>query len=186
MPAKQRKIAIMGYRSVGKSSLAIQFVQGQFVDLYDPTIESILTKTVKIRGQDYYLQLVDTAGQDEYSIFPAQYTMDIHGYCLVYSINSQKSFEVVKVIHEKLMDLTGSTTLPILLVGNKTDLANERVVSTEEGKKLAAQMNAHFVEVSAKQHSAVTELFNNLILSIERRSDDGSSTDRPSNKCTVS
>jgi len=98
MPARQRKIAIMGYRSVGKSSLTIQFVQGQFVDSYDPTIENTFTKNVKVRGQDYYLKLVDTAGQDEYSLFPIQYTMDIHGFCLVYSINSLKSFEVVKII----------------------------------------------------------------------------------------
>lgn len=53
------------------------------------------------------MKVVDTAGQDEYSIFPAQYSMDIHGYVLVYSITSQKSFEVVQVIYEKLLDMTG-------------------------------------------------------------------------------
>lgn len=67
----------------------------------------VFTKTTRIRSQDYDLKLVDTAGQDEYSIFPAQYSMDIHGYVLVYSITSLKSFEVVQVIYEKLLDMMG-------------------------------------------------------------------------------
>lgn len=57
------------------------------------------------------MKLVDTAGQDEYSIFPAQYSMDIHGYVLVYSITSTKSFEVVQIIYEKLLDMTGKIQL---------------------------------------------------------------------------
>jgi len=176
----------MGYRSVGKSSLTIQYVEGQFVDSYDPTIENTFTKNVKVRGQEYYLKLVDTAGQDEYSIFPLQYTMDIHGYCLVYSINNAKSFEVVRVLYEKLIDLTGNTNVPILLVGNKNDLHQERVVAVEDGKRLAASMKAQFVEVSAKQNSAVINLFNNLIVDIEKGYDDGSANERTANKCVIS
>lgn len=123
----------------GKSSLSIQFVQGQFVDSYDPTIEnsellqyvamhlastwlallvtnsalffivldSAFTKVTRINSTDYEVKLVDTAGQDEYSIFPAQYSMDFHGYVLVYSITSQKSFEVIQIIYEKLLDVMG-------------------------------------------------------------------------------
>lgn len=60
-----------------------------------------------MHNQDYELKLVDTAGQDEYSIFPSQYSIDVHGYVLVYSITSSKSFEVVKLIYEKLLDITG-------------------------------------------------------------------------------
>jgi len=168
MAVKQRKIAIMGFRSVGKSSLTLQFVEGQFVDSYDPTIENTFVKNVKVKGQEYSLRLVDTAGQDEYSIFPQAYAIDIHGYCLVYSINSQKSFEVVRVIYEKLLDMTGKVHVPIVLVANKVDLHMERCVSYEEGKRLADYMKADFVEVSAKDNSAVTDFFHKLIVSIER------------------
>ncbi|MEQ2212933.1 hypothetical protein XENOCAPTIV_007045, partial [Xenoophorus captivus] len=100
---KSRKIAVLGYRSVapvpvlftvslfaGKSSLTIQFVEGQFVDSYDPTIENTFTKTMTVNGQEYSLQLVDTAGQDEYSIFPESYTIDVNGYVLIYSVTSYK------------------------------------------------------------------------------------------------
>jgi Ras homolog enriched in brain len=65
------------------------------------------TKVTRINNSDYEVKLVDTAGQDEYSIFPAQYSMDFHGYVLVYSITSQKSFEVIKIIYEKLIDVMG-------------------------------------------------------------------------------
>jgi Ras homolog enriched in brain len=111
MPPKQRKIAVMGYRSVGKSSLSIQFIEGQFVDSYDPTIENTFSKIVRVRGEEYEVSLVDTAGQDEYSIFPTQYSLDIHGYVLVYSINSLKSFEIVQIIYDKLLDMTGKVGL---------------------------------------------------------------------------
>lgn len=165
---KNRNIAILGFRSVGKSSLTIQFVENLFVDSYDPTIENTFTKTIKVRGQEFHLKLVDTAGQDEYSIFPHSYAMDIHGYCLVYSINSMKSFEVIKIIYEKLLDITSKVHIPIVLIGNKKDLSKDRVVPFEEGKKLADYMKAVFMEVSAKQHSSVCDMFHSLIVHIEQ------------------
>lgn len=66
-------------------------------------------KRVTVRGNEYDLYLVDTAGQDEYSIFPPEYTVDVHGYVLVYSIDSLKSFQVCNILHEKLVDLIGNS-----------------------------------------------------------------------------
>jgi len=133
---KQKKVALMGFREVGKSSLAIQFVEGQFPDCYDPTIENTFQKKVTVKRNEYDLLLVDTAGQDEYTMFPSEYSVGMHGYVLVYSIDSLRSFEVCNIIHEKLLGLMGvQHNLPIILVGNKSDLHNDRSVSIEEGKK---------------------------------------------------
>uniref|UniRef100_A0A3P9K0T3 GTP-binding protein Rheb n=1 Tax=Oryzias latipes TaxID=8090 RepID=A0A3P9K0T3_ORYLA len=151
---KSRKIAVLGYRSVGKSSLTIQFVEGQFVDSYDPTIENTFTKMITINGQEYHLQLVDTAGQDEYSIFPQTYSIDINGYILVYSVTSNKRY--IKY------------HLPIMLVGNKNDLHMERVISCEEGKALAESWNAAFMESSAKENQTAVEVFRRMILEAEK------------------
>lgn len=181
MPSKQRKIAVMGYRSVGKSSLSIQFVEGQFVDSYDPTIENTFTKSTRINSQDYELKLVDTAGQDEYSLFPSNYSIDVHGYVLVYSITSIKSFDVVKSIHEKLLDITGKDIVPLVLVGNKTDLHMERAITTEEGKKLAEDWRAIFLETSAKENQSVSDIFHNLLMEIEKA--DGNMNDK--NNCSI-
>lgn len=74
---------------------------------FDVFYLSAFTKVTRINSTDYEVKLVDTAGQDEYSIFPAQYSMDFHGYVLVYSITSQKSFEVIQIIYEKLLDVMG-------------------------------------------------------------------------------
>ena len=98
-------------------------MQGQFVDSYDPTIENTFNKNMKIQGQDYDVLVVDTAGQDEYSMFPTQYAVDIHGYVLVYSIDSLRSFEIVKILYDKIVDMVGRTPkVPVVLVGNKKDL----------------------------------------------------------------
>ncbi|XP_072349891.1 GTP-binding protein Rheb-like isoform X5 [Scyliorhinus torazame] len=156
-PLKFRKIAVLGYRSVGKSSLTIQFVEGQFIDCYDPTIENTFNKTINFDGQDFYLQLVDTAGQDEYSIFSRSHTVDVHGYVLVYSVTSMKR-------------------IPTVLVANKRDLSEQRVVQTEEGKKLADSWGAAFLESSAKQNDTTVEIFKMMIQEIEKA--DGYTQDR--------
>ncbi|KFY11020.1 hypothetical protein V491_07368 [Pseudogymnoascus sp. VKM F-3775] len=62
-PPKQRKIAIVGSRSVGKSSLTVQFVDGHFVESYYPTIENTFTKVIKYKGQEFATDIIDTAGQ---------------------------------------------------------------------------------------------------------------------------
>uniref|UniRef100_A0A8C7VJH1 GTP-binding protein Rheb n=1 Tax=Oncorhynchus mykiss TaxID=8022 RepID=A0A8C7VJH1_ONCMY len=162
----QRRFSIFSF--AGKSSLTIQFVEGQFVDSYDPTIENTFTKMITVNGQEYHLQLVDTAGQDEYSIFPQTYSIDINGYILVYSVTSNKSFEVIKVIHEKLLDMVGKVQVPIMLVGNKKDLHMERVISCEEGKALADSWNAAFMESSAKENQTAVEVFKRTILEAEK------------------
>ena len=68
---------------------------------------------------------MDTAGQDEYSIFPTQYAVDIHGYVLVYSINSLRSFQMIKILYDKIVDMVGNPKVPVVLVGNKKDLEVE-------------------------------------------------------------
>lgn len=169
MPAKQRRIALMGFRSVGKSSLTIQFVENQFVDSYDPTIENTFHKTVKIGGQEYALQLIDTAGQDEYSILPQSYFMNIDGYILVYSVNSQKSFDVIQFVYDKLLDMKGNIEgVPVVLVGNKSDLSMEREVPSDAGKRTAEKWKVPFLEASAKENQSVTKVFEQIVMAIEK------------------
>ncbi|CAG0914794.1 unnamed protein product [Notodromas monacha] len=175
----------MGFRSVGKSSLTIQFVDGQFVDSYDPTIENTFSKHIKIGGQEYELKLVDTAGQDEYDIFPSQYSVDIHGYVLVYSIASSKSFDVVQVIYDKLLDMTGKVSVPIILVGNKNDLEMQRVVPSQEGRKLADSWKVPFVEASAKENMSALRVFQSIIQEIEKAEGNGPPAQKQ-NSCVIS
>ena len=122
----------------------------------------MFNKKVTVRGHDYDLHLVDTAGQDEYSIMPPNYSVDIHGYVLVYSIDSRKSFDICQTLHEKLVDLIGASVIPVVLVGNKSDLHLDRQVTREDGQKLAQTMKAAFLETSARNNTVRS--FPSLIL----------------------
>ncbi|XP_065838583.1 GTP-binding protein Rheb-like [Oscarella lobularis] len=173
MAIKSRKIAIMGFRAVGKSSLAVQFAEDQFVDSYNPTIENTFRRQFRHRGQEYSVEVVDTAGQDEFSIFPHAYTVDIEAYILVYSVISVKSFDVVRVIHDKLLDQLGTDHVPLVLVGNKIDLRMERVVSEENGRELALKWKAAFLETSAKRNEKVKEVFLTALDEIEKKMNPG-------------
>src|SRR5438045_8144653 len=99
----------------GKSSLAVQFVDGHFVDSYYQTIENTFSKTIRCKGQDYLTEIVDTAGQDEYSILNSKHFIGIHGYMLVYSVSSLASFEMVQVIRDKILNhlVRPSPSLPL-------------------------------------------------------------------------
>ncbi|XP_021959670.1 GTP-binding protein Rheb-like [Folsomia candida] len=168
MRTKQRRIAVLGFRSVGKSSISSQFVNGEFFEAYLPTIQNTFNKNLNLRGQEYLVTLVDTAGQDEFSIFPTQYSMDIHGYVLVYSVTDPRSLQVVQIIHDKLLDMTGSVNVPIVLVGNKKDLQDEREITPEQGRKLANSWKAQFLEASSQNQESVTDIFNTILAHIEQ------------------
>ncbi|XP_027524295.1 GTPase RhebL1 [Corapipo altera] len=107
-PLRHRRVLVLGPpRAVGKTSLAHQFVEGKFVECYEPTVESTYNKVVVVGKDEFQLQLVDTAGQDEYSILPHSFIIGTHGYVLVYSVTSLRSFQVVKTLHDKLYESRG-------------------------------------------------------------------------------
>ncbi|PIO53023.1 Ras family protein, partial [Teladorsagia circumcincta] len=98
--------------------------------------------------------LTDTAGQQEYSIFPRSCSVDIDGFILVYAIDDKKSFEIIQVIHDKIMETVGDNKVPIVIVGNKLDLQHaSRMVTKEDGSKLAQKWRAAFIETSAKDNT---------------------------------
>lgn len=79
----------------------------------------------------------------------------MNGYVLVYSISSKSSFDMIKIIRDKILDFTGLETVPCVIVGNKSDLNIQRQVTTQEGLELAQQWNCPFVETSAKHDENV-------------------------------
>lgn len=79
-------------------------MDGHFVESYYPTIENTFSKEIRVKGQEYATEIVDTAGQDEYSILNSKHFIGIHGYMLVYSVASLPSFEMVQVIRDKILN----------------------------------------------------------------------------------
>jgi len=122
--AKHRRILVVGCRSVGKSSVALQYTECKFEDPYNPTIHNTFKKEVSWRGNRYLLHIVDTAGQDEFSVF--QDHVGIDGYVLVYNIINKKSFDTIRIINEKILNETANENVPRVMVGNKIDLDGQR------------------------------------------------------------
>jgi len=165
---KLRRIVVVGSRSVGKSSLTIQFVENHFAENYYPTIENTFNKIIKWEGQEFSLEIMDTAGQDEYSLLNSRHAIGVHGYVFVYSITSKSSFDMIRLIRDKILNFGYTDNVPAVLVGNKSDLNIQRQVSLEEGQLLANEWKCSFTEASAKHNEGVTTIFNLMITETEK------------------
>eukprot|EP01098_Paradermamoeba_levis_P009365 TRINITY_DN3893_c0_g4_i1.p1 TRINITY_DN3893_c0_g4~~TRINITY_DN3893_c0_g4_i1.p1 ORF type:complete len:188 (-),score=40.13 TRINITY_DN3893_c0_g4_i1:166-729(-) len=156
------KLAVLGAGSVGKSALTVQFVQGIFVEKYDPTIEDSYRKNAEIDGNQYCLEILDTAGTEQFTAMKDLYYKSGQGFLMVYSITSMSTLRELQPIYDQIMMVKDGQP-PMLVVGNKCDLAEQRQVSTEEGQALAKSFNCGFVEVSAKCGINVKESFYELV-----------------------
>eukprot|EP01129_Flabellula_baltica_P006622 TRINITY_DN2495_c0_g1_i1.p1 TRINITY_DN2495_c0_g1~~TRINITY_DN2495_c0_g1_i1.p1 ORF type:complete len:199 (-),score=21.87 TRINITY_DN2495_c0_g1_i1:528-1076(-) len=168
MDKTSRKIAIMGLPAVGKSTVTIRYINNTFSESYHPTIENTFQKRIKLNNQLFNTEIIDTAGQDAYSIFGRQYAVGVHGYVLVYSITSLYSFEMVKVINEKILNALGCEQVPRVLVGNKSDMGSDREVTVEQGRALAESWGCQFYETSAKENENIDDIFGGIIEEIQR------------------
>uniref|UniRef100_A0A9R1SEF7 small monomeric GTPase n=2 Tax=Cyprinus carpio TaxID=7962 RepID=A0A9R1SEF7_CYPCA len=161
------KLVVVGAGGVGKSALTIQLIQNHFVDEYDPTIEDSYRKQVVIDGETCLLDILDTAGQEEYSAMRDQYMRTGEGFLCVFAINNAKSFEDVHLYREQINRVKDSDNVPMVLVGNKSDLAS-RTVETRQAQELARSYGVPFVETSAKTRQGVEEAFYSLVREIRR------------------
>ncbi|KAL8873428.1 MAG: hypothetical protein Q9174_001103 [Haloplaca sp. 1 TL-2023] len=183
-PPKQRKIAIVGSRSVGKSSLTVRFVDGHFVESYYPTIENTFSRVIRHRGQEFATEIVDTAGQDEYSVLNSKHFIGIHGYMLVYSVASRQSLDMVRVLRDKILNHLGADWVPLMVVGNKCDLKQEqRQVPEVQGRQLAEEFKCGFTEASARLNTNVSAAFESMVAEIERSNNPSEPTG--GNKCCI-
>ncbi|MBN3286662.1 RAP1B protein, partial [Polyodon spathula] len=195
----------------------VQFVQGIFVEKYDPTIEDSYRKQVEVDGQQCMLEILDTAGTEQFTAMRDLYMKNGQGFALVYSITAQSTFNDLQDLREQILrvkdtedyidvplhcttpllltfkvpaalnfnnalvmraqpwqgmgvadrlvlygccsPLLVSPQVPMILVGNKCDLEDERVVGKEQGQNLARQWNnCAFLESSAKSKINVNEV----------------------------
>eukprot|EP01134_Creolimax_fragrantissima_P006748 CFRG6748T1 len=158
---KSYNIVVMGSGGVGKSALTIQFVRSVFVDEYDPTIEDSYRKTLTINDKPKVLNVLDTAGQEEYCTLRPQYVRSGDGFLIVYAINDKQSILDAKKLHSEILNIkdVDSGGVPVILVGNKKDLESFREVSIVDGQTFANQHHIGFLETSAKTAEGVTEMF---------------------------
>ncbi|KAJ1138503.1 hypothetical protein NDU88_004886 [Pleurodeles waltl] len=157
---REYKLVVLGSGGVGKSALTVQFVQGIFVEKYDPTIEDSYRKQVEVDGQQCMLEILDTAGTEQFTAMRDLYMKNGQGFALVYSITAQSTFNDLQDLREQILRVKDTEDVPMILVGNKCDLEDERVVGKEQGQNLARQWNScAFLESSAKSKINVNEKY---------------------------
>ena len=178
------KIVVLGDGGVGKSCVTIQFTQNHFVREYDPTIENSYRKQVTIGEEAFMLDILDTAGQEEYSVMRDQYINSGQGFLLVYSVTAKRSFETIGELKEKIVQVKDKPKFPMVLCGNKCDLEKERKVTLEEGKELAKQWGISFFETSAKARINIEEAFVELVQQVRDFENSGGSDGQTSNTPT--
>uniref|UniRef100_A0A6B2LK28 Uncharacterized protein n=1 Tax=Arcella intermedia TaxID=1963864 RepID=A0A6B2LK28_9EUKA len=156
------RIGVFGSGGVGKTRLVEMFICGVFYENYDPNIEDSYRKQITMDGSSYILELLDSAGQQEFTAIKDLYIKNSNGVVLVYSIIDQKSFVDIPDIHANIVSVRsekGWDNFPIVVAGNKIDLDDKRVISKESGEELAKQLGCSFIETSAKAPINVNELF---------------------------
>eukprot|EP01107_Rhizomastix_libera_P011467 TRINITY_DN28928_c0_g1_i1.p1 TRINITY_DN28928_c0_g1~~TRINITY_DN28928_c0_g1_i1.p1 ORF type:complete len:187 (-),score=27.20 TRINITY_DN28928_c0_g1_i1:66-626(-) len=164
------KIVVVGGGGVGKSALTIQLIQHHFVDEYDPTIEDSYRKQVTIDGESCLLDILDTAGQDDYSAMRDSYMRTGQGFLIVFSVTSKPSFAETATFHDQILRVKDADHVPMLLAGNKCDIVEGRAVSKDEGEAKAREWNIPFKETSAKLRTNVEESFFDLVREIKKAS----------------
>ncbi|CAH1154359.1 unnamed protein product [Phaedon cochleariae] len=144
------KLVVVGDGGVGKSAITIQFFQKLFVTDYDPTIEDSYMQHVEVDGQWCMLDVLDTAGQEEFSAMREQYMRKGDGFLLVYSVTDTNSYANITHFHTQILRVKDRDTYPMLLVANKVDLVHLRKITEEQGRELAHKLGIPYIETSAK------------------------------------
>ena len=154
------KLVILGKSLVGKSALTYRFINDQFPKDHDTTIEDQYKVSVVIDGLNILLEILDTAGQDDYQSMIETWINFGSGFLLVYSIDDVESFIEVKKKYEKLISIKGKEPFSCILVGNKCDLGPDvRRVSYQEAEAFAKSKDIPFLEASALTKINVKESF---------------------------
>lgn len=132
-------------------------------------IEDSYRKQVEVDGQQCMLEILDTAGTEQFTAMRDLYMKNGQGFVLVYSITAQSTFNDLVDLRDQILRVKDTDDVPMILVGNKCDLEDERVVGKDQGHSLARQFNSAFMETSAKAKVNVNDVFHDLVRQINRR-----------------
>jgi len=169
------KLVVFGSGGVGKSSIVLRFVTGTFSSEYIPTIEDCYRKTCPVDQKTAFLDILDTAGQEEYIALRDQWVREGSAFILVYSVLSRQTFEEIPNFRDRILLVKEDETIPMVLVGNKIDLENDRQVTTKEGRELATEYGGvPFVECSALKALNCDEVFHEAVRQIRNIDDKAS------------
>lgn len=175
------KILIIGNSSVGKTSFLFRYADDSFTSAFVSTVGiDFKVKTVIRREKKMKLQIWDTAGQERYRTITTAYYRGAMGFILMYDVTNEESFSSVQDWVTQIKTYSWDNA-QVILVGNKSDMEHERVVSYERGRQLATQLGLEFFETSAKENINVKDVFERLVDIICDKMSDGLDSDQSMN-----
>uniref|UniRef100_A0A2K5WMV0 small monomeric GTPase n=1 Tax=Macaca fascicularis TaxID=9541 RepID=A0A2K5WMV0_MACFA len=164
------KVIMVGSGGVGKSALTLQFMYDEFVEDYEPTKADSYRKKVVLDGEEVQIDILDTAGQEDYAAIRDNYFRSGEGFLLVFSITEHESFTATAEFREQILRVKAEEDkIPLLVVGNKSDLEERRQVPVEEARSKAEEWGVQYVETSAKTRANVDKVFFDLMREIRTK-----------------
>jgi len=180
------KIVVLGDGGVGKSALTIQFIMSSFVEEYDPTIEDSYRKQSMIDDEAAMFDVLDTAGEEEYSSMRDQYIRIGDGFLLVYSITSRDSFNAIPDFRYQILRVKDADNTPMVVLGNKLDLGDMRTVTEADLQEFGRKYHMPVFETSAKARINVEDAFYEIVREIRKNSGNQPRTQPKKTKnCTI-
>ena len=157
---KRVKFIIIGDKTVGKSCIINQFIEKQFINEYIPTIGSDkIMKEIEIKGEKLNLEIWDTVGQEQYRTVNKIFIKNAQIALIVYDITNRKSFENLNNWYNLIFEINKDSNVIVGVTANKTDLYENQVVDSEEGKNFADEKKISFFETSAKDYESIENVF---------------------------
>jgi len=154
---------VLGSGGVGKSCLTAQFVQNVWIESYDPTIEDSYRKAIEVDGRQVILEILDTAGTEQFTAMRELYMKTGQGFLLVFSITSMTSLHELAELRDQIIRIKDDMRVPIVLVGNKSDLEEDRAVSRARAFAVSQSWGGcPYYETSARRRANVDEVFVDL------------------------
>jgi len=167
---REFNVVVLGAGGVGKSALTVRFTQDIFLENYDPTIEEEYRRIITVDGRMCQLEVLDTAGAEQFTALNELYIKSGRGFVLVFSLTQEASLREVENLRQQIYRIKGgSTSVPIVVVGTKSDLVNEREVQLSTLTSLSQRWNLPFFETSAKKNLHVTDVFEDLVRQMRHR-----------------
>ncbi|KAK6480466.1 ras-like protein family member 11A-like [Huso huso] len=177
VPNKNVKIVVLGASSVGKTALIVRFLTKRFIGDYEANTGALYSRKINIDGEQVSLQVQDTpcvSLQEDTEVLSCQEQINraiywADGYVFVYSITDHRSYRTIKPLYQHVRKIHPSGNIPIILVGNKTDLLRARQVATNEGARLANELGgAHFEASARENYDSVSDAFHHMCLEVSR------------------
>ncbi|KAH6888157.1 ras family-domain-containing protein [Thelonectria olida] len=170
--SRELHVVVLGAGGVGKSCLTAQFVHNEWIESYDPTIEDSYRTQVQVDGRQVVLEILDTAGTEQFVAMRDLYMKTGQGFLLVFSIASSSSLSELAGLREEIIRIKDDEKIPIVIVGNKCDLEENRAVPRAKGFSISQRWGAPYYEASARTRTNVDEVFVDLCRQMLRRDDE--------------